>query len=149
MVKIYPHAKNEVPMWSGSKVIVWTDRHTDTPMDKQTDRRTDGQTDRRTDRHDRKHYLPAFAGGNEVVGDRTCFVWWALNSWNSCLIRKVFWLGMKCAAPLVMPTCLTPSHGTSWSSFTNPGVRLSKGNTFTLEFFRNAYFCLFFRPVKS
>ena len=53
MVKMYLHTKNEVLMWSGSKVIVWTDRHTDRQTDRQdrhTDRRTDGQTDRRTDR---------------------------------------------------------------------------------------------------
>ena len=31
-------------------------------MDRQTDRKTDGQTDR----HDLKHYLPAFAGGNNA-----------------------------------------------------------------------------------
>ena len=30
VVKMYLHTKNEVPMWSSSKVIVWTDRQTDT-----------------------------------------------------------------------------------------------------------------------
>ena len=35
----------------GSKVIAWTDRNTET----------------QTDRHDRKHYLPAYAGGNKYV----------------------------------------------------------------------------------
>ena len=39
-----------------------THRHTDT--------QTHRQTDTRTDRHDRKHYLPAFAGGkNEHMND--------------------------------------------------------------------------------
>ena len=33
MVKMYLHTKNEVPMWSGSKVIVWTDCHTDGQTD--------------------------------------------------------------------------------------------------------------------
>ena len=61
MVKMHLHAKNEVSMLRGSKVIAWTDRHTDT----QTDRHIDRQTDRHTDRHDRKHYLPAYAGGNK------------------------------------------------------------------------------------
>ena len=63
--------KNEVPMWSSTKVIVWTDRNTDRCTDRQTyrqtDRQTDGQTERQTDKqtdeHDWKHYLPAFAGG--------------------------------------------------------------------------------------
>ena len=46
MVRMYLHTKNEVSMSSGSKVIVWTD----------------GQTDR----HNRKHYLPAYAVGNKT-----------------------------------------------------------------------------------
>ena len=29
MVKMYLHTKNEVPSYSSSKVIAWTDRHTD------------------------------------------------------------------------------------------------------------------------
>ena len=29
MVKMYQHTKNEVPSYSSSKVIAWTDRHTD------------------------------------------------------------------------------------------------------------------------
>ena len=33
MVNMYLHTKNEVPMWNGSKVIVWTD----TQMNRQTD----------------------------------------------------------------------------------------------------------------
>ena len=33
MVKMYLHTKNEVPSYSGSKVIAWTDRHTDTHTD--------------------------------------------------------------------------------------------------------------------
>ena len=37
MVKTYLYAKNKVPMWSGSKVIAWTDRHRDKQMDRQTD----------------------------------------------------------------------------------------------------------------
>ena len=32
-----------------------------------TDRNTDTQTHRQTDRHDRKHYLPAYPGGNELI----------------------------------------------------------------------------------
>ena len=55
MVKMYPHTKNEVSMSSGSKVIAWTDRN------------TDRQTDTQTHRHDQKHYLPAYAGGNNCV----------------------------------------------------------------------------------
>ena len=50
MVKIYLHTKNEACMWSGSE-----------QMDTQIDRQIDTQTDR----HDQKHYLPAYAGGNE------------------------------------------------------------------------------------
>ena len=34
---MYLHTKNEVPMWSGSKVKVWIDRHTDGQTDGQTD----------------------------------------------------------------------------------------------------------------
>ena len=34
MIKMYLYTKNEVSMWSGSKVIAWTDGHTD----RQTDR---------------------------------------------------------------------------------------------------------------
>ena len=29
MVKMYLYTKNEVSMWSGSKVMAWTDRQTD------------------------------------------------------------------------------------------------------------------------
>ena len=61
MVKMYLHTKNEVPMSSGSKVIAWTDRNTD---NRHTD--THRQTDTQTDRHDQKHYLPAYAGGNDL-----------------------------------------------------------------------------------
>ena len=53
MVKMYLHAKNEVSMSRGSKVIAWTDRNTD--------------TDTQTDRHNWKHYLPAYAGGNNEI----------------------------------------------------------------------------------
>ena len=49
MVEMYLYTKNEVSMLRGSKVIAWTDRN----------------TDRQTDTHDRKQYLPAYAGGNE------------------------------------------------------------------------------------
>ena len=38
-------------MWSGSKVMAWTDRH------------TDGQIDR----HDWKQYLHAYAGGKNIA----------------------------------------------------------------------------------
>ena len=114
-VKIYLHTKNEVPMRSSSKVIAWTDRHTDMtksityphltlilkldldmvkmylhtkPHQKWTSYvkwfkncRMHRQTDRQTDRHDRKHHLPTFAGGNKIalyMNDRrlkavTCF----------------------------------------------------------------------------
>ena len=50
MVKMYLHTENEVSVWSGSKVIAWTDRG-----------------DRQTDRHDWKHYLPTYMGGKNVV----------------------------------------------------------------------------------
>ena len=32
----------------------------------QTDRQTHTQTDTQTHRHDRKHYLPTYAGGNDI-----------------------------------------------------------------------------------
>ena len=50
MVKMYLHTKNEVPSYSGSKVIAGTDRHTDRQTHRQTDRQTDTQTDTQTDR---------------------------------------------------------------------------------------------------
>ena len=37
MVKMCLYTKNEVSMWSGSKVIAWTDIHIDRQMDRQTD----------------------------------------------------------------------------------------------------------------
>ena len=49
MVKTYLHTKNEVSMWQGSKVIAWTDRNTG------------------THRLDWKHYLPAYAGGKNML----------------------------------------------------------------------------------
>ena len=51
IAKMYQHTKNEVSMSRGSKVIALTDKNR--------------QTDRQTDRHDRKHYLPTYAGGNK------------------------------------------------------------------------------------
>ena len=54
MVKMYLHTKNEVSMSSGSKVIAGTDRNTDT----------------QTDTNDRKHYLPAYAGGNYMKNSK-------------------------------------------------------------------------------
>ena len=45
MVKMYLHAKNEVSMSSGSKVIAWTDRNTDRQTHRQTHRHTDRETD--------------------------------------------------------------------------------------------------------
>ena len=60
MVKMYLYTKNEVFMLRGSKVIAQTDINTE----RQTDRHTDGQTDRQTDMT-KKHYLPAYAGGND------------------------------------------------------------------------------------
>ena len=33
MVKMYLHTKNEVPSYISSKVIAWTDRHTETQTD--------------------------------------------------------------------------------------------------------------------
>ena len=47
---MYLHAKNEVSMSSGSKVIAWTDRNTHRHTDRHTDRHTHTQTDRQTDR---------------------------------------------------------------------------------------------------
>ena len=55
MVKMYLHTKTEVTMSRGLKVIAWTDRN------------TDRQTDRQTHRYDRKHYLPAYAGGKNKI----------------------------------------------------------------------------------
>ena len=46
MIKMYLHT-NEVSMSRGSKVM-------------------NRQTDRQTDRHDRKHYLPTYAGSKNV-----------------------------------------------------------------------------------
>ena len=45
MVKMYLHTKNEVSMWSSSKVIAWTDRNTDRQTHRQADTQTDTQTD--------------------------------------------------------------------------------------------------------
>ena len=50
MVKTYLYTENEVPSYSGSKVIAWTDR--------QTDRWTDTQTDIQTFRQTRVKLLP-------------------------------------------------------------------------------------------
>ena len=47
MVKMYQHTKNEVSMSRGQKL-------------------QPEQTDTQTHRHDRKHYLPAYAGGNKL-----------------------------------------------------------------------------------
>ena len=47
IIKMYVCTKNEVPTFSGSKVIPTDTQQTDG----QTDRQTDGQTDRQTDRH--------------------------------------------------------------------------------------------------
>ena len=33
----------------------------------ESDGQTDGQTHRQTDRHDWKHYLPAYAGGKNIL----------------------------------------------------------------------------------
>ena len=49
-----PAYQNEVSMWRGSKVIVWTDRNTG----RQTDRHTHTHTHTHTHRHDQKLYLP-------------------------------------------------------------------------------------------
>ena len=65
MVKMYLHTKNEVSMLRGSKVIAWTDRNTDT----------------QTDRHDQKHYLPAYAGGNSSVFEKKRDVSVVLRFW--------------------------------------------------------------------
>ena len=62
MIKMYLHTKNEVSMSSSSKVIAWTGRN--------TDRQTDTETDTQTHRDDRKHYLPAYAGGNKLYKKR-------------------------------------------------------------------------------
>ena len=53
MVKMYLHTKNEVSMWS--EVIEWTEGH----------------MDRHTDRHDWKHYLATYAGGNYTTNQWT------------------------------------------------------------------------------
>ena len=49
MVRMYLHTKNEVSMLSSSKVIVCTDRQTDTQTDRHTHTQTDRQTHRQTD----------------------------------------------------------------------------------------------------
>ena len=49
MVKMCLHTKNEAPRFSGSKIIAWTDGH----------------TDRQTDRLERNYYLSACADGNK------------------------------------------------------------------------------------
>ena len=52
MVKMYLHTKNEVFYVKGFKIY---------SLNRQTDRQTDTQTHR----HDQKHYLPTYAGGNK------------------------------------------------------------------------------------
>ena len=49
MVKMYLYTEDEVPNYSSSKVIAWTDRQTDRQTHTQTDRQTDTHTDRHTD----------------------------------------------------------------------------------------------------
>ena len=44
---------------------------TDTQTHRWTDTRTDRHMDTQTDRHDRKHYLPAFTGGNNIGDNHT------------------------------------------------------------------------------
>ena len=53
MVKMCLQTKNEIPSYSGSKVIVWTGRHTDRQMD------------RHTDDLERNYYLSAYEYGNK------------------------------------------------------------------------------------
>ena len=102
MVKMYLHTKNEVSMSSGSKVIAWTDRNTDRQTDRQTHTHThthtNRHTDRQTDRHDWKHYLPAYAGGNDILwliyiaGDALGYrIRFRLQiCWLHCTVQKVF-----------------------------------------------------------
>ena len=49
-VKMYLYAVNEVLSYCSSKVIAWTDRHTETQTDTQKHEQTYKQTDRQTDR---------------------------------------------------------------------------------------------------
>ena len=56
IIKMYVCTKNEVPTFSGSKVIIWTDTQ------------TDRQTDRRMDRQTRLKLLPtAYADGKDAM----------------------------------------------------------------------------------
>ena len=50
MVKMYHHTKNEVSMWTASKVIAWTEIH----------------TDRHTDKHCENITSNAYEGGNKL-----------------------------------------------------------------------------------
>ena len=64
MVKMYLHTHNEVPSFSGSKVIAWTDRH----------------TDRQTSRLEWNYNLSAYADGKNsnwhlLAGNEKTFDW--------------------------------------------------------------------------
>ena len=71
MVKMYLHTKNEVPSYSGSKVIAWN---------RQTHRQ-DRQTHRQTDRLEWNYYLPH----TRMVKKYSCLQWAA----NSGLLRSI------------------------------------------------------------
>ena len=81
MVKMYLYTKNEVSMWRGWKVIAWTGIHTE-KMDRLTYKQTDGETDR----HDWKHYLPAYAGGNKNIATNIAPVRIELKSNNPTVL---------------------------------------------------------------
>ena len=79
MIKMYLYTKNEVPSFSSSKVIAWTDTQTDTQKDTQTDTQTDTQKDTQTDtqthRPDWNYYLSANADGKNNYSNRLMFFW--------------------------------------------------------------------------
>ena len=69
IIKIYMCTKNEVPTFSSSKVIIWTDSQTARQTDIWTDRQTHIQTDRQT----QLKLLPtAYADGTNV--QHGCFI---------------------------------------------------------------------------
>ena len=76
MVQMYLHLKNEVPSYSSSKVIAWTDRHTYT------------QTDTHTHRQTRvKLFLTAYAEGKNT---NVC-----LNNFSNALIFSIYRFGIS------------------------------------------------------
>ena len=94
MIKMYLHTNNKASMSSSSKVIAWTDRN------------TDRHTDTQTHRHDRKHYLPTYGGGNNYLWTDKIEVYYKMTSafemhwvqWSA--LMKAFLLLLWCKVTL-------------------------------------------------